>query len=201
MWNEKLIIGVSTIDAQHKELFNKMEELLNISRDNSSEHKNAYKSIILFLKNYVVNHFAEEEAYQKSIGYKDIDAHQKLHKEFIKNVLKHEKKLVDSDFATKDVKEFIGMLATWLIYHVSDVDPTMIREIEQTENSSCISDIVYNNVRNIMHKVIGLEAASIKRLEKHEETSDDRIINAVECINPAYKIPVDSCKFIKRVIT
>jgi len=122
MWQETFCIGMDIIDKQHRELFQKTEELLNEVRDNSVKNKEKIVSMILFLKGYAVNHFADEEAYQLSIGYKGYDEHKKLHEKFVKTVLEHEKKMVDSDFAEKDVKEFTDTLAAWLLYHVIDAD-------------------------------------------------------------------------------
>ena len=125
MWNESFRIGVENIDRQHKELFKKTEELLIEVRNESVEYadrKEKCISTILFLKDYAVKHFADEEAYQISINYKDFDAHKKLHEKFVETVLQHEKKLTESDFAKTDVSEFAEMLVAWLLYHVVDAD-------------------------------------------------------------------------------
>ncbi|MCL2634199.1 MAG: hemerythrin family protein [Oscillospiraceae bacterium] len=122
MWKDSFCIGVEVIDRQHKELFDKTEELLSEVRNNGMKYKDKCISTILFLKDYAVKHFADEEAYQISINYKDYDAHKKLHDKFVQTVLKHEKKMEASNFAESDVREFVDALVAWLLYHVVDAD-------------------------------------------------------------------------------
>jgi len=131
MWKESYSIGVDFIDQQHKELFKKVEELLIEIRSNGLRHKERCIETIVFLKEYALNHFADEEAYQLSTGYKEHDSHKKQHEKFVEILLRHEKKMAASDFAEKDVIEFLEMLFKWLSFHVADAD----KKMKKNENS------------------------------------------------------------------
>ena len=68
------------------------DELLMAVTVNASAE--VYKKILGFLKEYVVYHFRDEEAYQQSIGYAGFEAHQREHQQFTQTVLAYEKKLI-----------------------------------------------------------------------------------------------------------
>ena len=182
IWNEKYKIGVESIDRQHKELFTRTGDLLKQLRESGVNHKEECKSAILFLKQYAVQHFADEEAYQKSINYKDYPAHQKQHEAFVKNVLRHEKKMIESDFSEKYVKEFTGMLIAWLIYQVAHSDQKITGEIDQIESSDNQNDIVYSSVCNVLNRMTGFDKTSAKnkRVDSHNESFKDSIVLEVE---------------------
>jgi hemerythrin len=135
MWKESLCIGVEGIDEQHKALFDKTEELLKNVNSGVDNHKQECIAAILFLKDYAVKHFQDEEAYQKSIDYPEYEEHKELHESFIQTVLSHEKKMAESDFAEKHVKEFTGTLVAWLVYHVSNTDQKIGQYLRENGSS------------------------------------------------------------------
>lgn len=67
MWKEKYKIGITLIDEQHKELFDRVEKFLTLLRKDGDwqEKLPEIKKTLLFMQNYVVVHFDTEEAYQK----------------------------------------------------------------------------------------------------------------------------------------
>ncbi|MDR2353927.1 MAG: hemerythrin family protein [Deltaproteobacteria bacterium] len=75
-WNKSLETGVPKIDAQHKELFVQADKLLD--RTQAAR----VPETLEFLKTYVANHFAAEEALQKVTAYPKADFHRKLHVDF-----------------------------------------------------------------------------------------------------------------------
>ena len=179
MWKESLRVGVDIIDEQHKKLFEKTEELLRNLRDKGVDHKQECVEAILFLKQYAVRHFADEEAYQKSIRYKDFDAHKALHEGFVKTVLRQEEKMAASNFAEKDIKEFTGMLITWLLYHVAGIDQTIGKEVKKEPEPKAAAatghrEKVRGSARDVLHSLAGLETLSV--VEKHSEAFHDSIV-------------------------
>lgn len=77
LWNSTLECGIASIDEQHKELFRQVDILLdNSNRDRIPETLN-------FLGQYVVKHFAMEEAMHNRSRYPKTMAHKKLHTDFI----------------------------------------------------------------------------------------------------------------------
>jgi len=176
MWREALRIGVDNIDEQHEGLFKKALELLDAVNSTGEERKQKCISIILFLKDYAIRHFADEEAYQESIGYKDFALHKKIHDEFKKDIGVQEKLLVESDFADKVVKEFTGMLIAWLLYHVSDADQRIVKETEEPEILHDYTDIVCESICNMWAICNILDSKNVKRVEIDFEPHDEDFV-------------------------
>ena len=178
LWKESLRIGVDIIDSQHIELFSRIERLLREVYDSGVENKKECIDAIIFLKNYAIRHFSDEEAYQLSIGYKDFTAHKKLHSDFIQTVLGHERKMLASDFAEKDVREFAGTLIAWLLYHVADSDQKIGKDIKKKKQDKSLhshSEIVHYSVSDVLNKMAGFDSTLIKRVEAHNESFDESI--------------------------
>ena len=68
-WNKQFRIGVDSIDNAHKKLFSIVRKLIHLSQDENNGQWACAEGIKYF-KNYAVKHFADEEAYMQSIGYK-----------------------------------------------------------------------------------------------------------------------------------
>lgn len=123
LWKDNYKTGNDTVDQQHMELFEATEHLLKtILYGDSKAKKEECIKTIQTLKNYSIEHFSAEEDYMKSIKYKDLHSHKKLHETFIDSVLEAEKKMIKADYDIPSVKEFTGFLTAWLTYHVAGAD-------------------------------------------------------------------------------
>jgi len=123
MWKDSYLVGVDIIDNQHKELFEAIGALRdNLGKADLPDYKKQLAETAIFLKEYCFNHFRDEEEYQRIIGFDGHVEHKQKHNKLIGDVLNYEKKLVGSDFASPVVKNFLGFVATWLIYHVGVED-------------------------------------------------------------------------------
>lgn len=124
MWKEHYKVGVETIDTQHEELFNRVSEFIkNVQGKDSWESKvSKVKETLSFMQEYVVFHFEEEENYQESIGYADIDSHKKQHQKFTQGIHQYVTRFETEGFTKELVQEFGGKLITWLIMHVASID-------------------------------------------------------------------------------
>ena len=124
LWQDSYCIGVEEIDAQHKELFSyATENLLDIiETPEMFKHKHRCVNSIKFLKEYVVEHFKDEEEYQEHIGYPEIDAHRQDHIRLASDVARYEKMLVESNFSLPIVKRFLAFVVYWLTHHVGEAD-------------------------------------------------------------------------------
>ncbi|WP_125153231.1 bacteriohemerythrin [Clostridium rectalis] len=126
MWKEKYRVGVDLIDLQHKELFKRVSEFINIVQDkNTTKWKDKIQQIkktMIFMQEYVVSHFDAEEAYQKKINYPDKKNHEKIHSDFKNMVNNYAIRLEKENYPEELVKELAGKLMTWLIMHVTQTD-------------------------------------------------------------------------------
>ncbi|MCL1822916.1 MAG: hemerythrin family protein [Oscillospiraceae bacterium] len=175
MWNDSLSIGVEKIDEQHKMLFSKVNRLVDDIVDKGEYQKERIISTILFLKEYALTHFADEEAYQKSINDVNYLKHKKMHESFIATVLKHEAKMVASDFAHNDVSKFTGTLFAWLIYHVSGVDQKIGKNAEDIAADESHTDIICDCFCNVISNMINISKESVIKLKEHNETFENAI--------------------------
>jgi hemerythrin len=87
-----LLTGVDDIDAQHRELFQRIGQLLEASRNHRSREE--VVRLLEFLGGYVVDHFASEEVTMEAVRYPRVDGHRAEHRQFMKEleILRHELK-------------------------------------------------------------------------------------------------------------
>lgn len=163
MWKESYRLGVDSIDEQHIELFRMTNELMKEIQSKADE--SVFADAIGFLKEYVVYHFAEEEAYQVSISYSGLVEHQKLHAAFTNTVLEFEKRLLASKYDMGVIKEMAGMLSAWLIYHVADADQKIVTNEPVSggfEQQSCILSVT-TSVLDVLEKMAGLDSVNMEQ--------------------------------------
>lgn len=80
-WTEDLAMGVTEIDDQHKELFRRINDLLDAC--NQRKAKDEVGKTIEFLGSYVIEHFGNEERYMLMYDYPDSASHKEQHRQFI----------------------------------------------------------------------------------------------------------------------
>ena len=124
IWKDKYKLGVKLIDEQHEELFEKVSKFVEVVRKPIpwEEKIDNINETLDFMKNYVVIHFKDEEAFQKKIGYVGYEAHKKVHDEMVKFVLDTEAKYVSEGYNEQLMQQFAGKLLAWLINHVLSDD-------------------------------------------------------------------------------
>jgi len=79
-WTSKLETGISQIDDQHKELFNRIDKLeLAIYNGRASSELLA---LLEYLESYIIDHFEMEEQLMLDNFFPDFAAHSRQHNEF-----------------------------------------------------------------------------------------------------------------------
>lgn len=115
-----LDIGIERIDSQHKELVNRLEQLL-ISVEEGKSHNEVIK-ILDFLEEYVIKHFNDEEELQREINYPLFDIQHTQHEEF-KNQLKEFRKTFETEGPTVTLALNIHQkLLDWFKNHIINLD-------------------------------------------------------------------------------
>lgn len=120
IWKEKYKIGVPQIDTQHEELFSRVTTFVETLRsDKEWDVKVASVNETLnFMKDYVVTHFRDEEAFQEKIGYPELDKHRKIHNDMVAYVGMISERCEKGDLSEILMQQFAGKLVTWLVNHV-----------------------------------------------------------------------------------
>lgn len=92
-WDSTFSVGDNKIDDQHKELFNRLNKLLEAMKEGKG--KNEVIRTLDFLEEYVIKHFNDEEEIQKKNNYPKFNIQHKQHEEF-KNELKELRKIFEN---------------------------------------------------------------------------------------------------------
>jgi hemerythrin len=79
-----LLTGVEAIDGQHRELFLRVNRLIEASRAHRS--KDEVQHLLEFLGSYVVEHFASEEQTMAACAYPRIEGHLAEHRQFMREL-------------------------------------------------------------------------------------------------------------------
>ena len=116
-WNNRFNIGVEVVDKAHQKLFSIVGKLIALNEEEKQQH--ACREGIKYFKNYTLKHFAEEEAYMKSIDYPGYEIHKKLHDNLCHNTLPAlELEMEEQDYSKESVGHFIGICIGWLNEHI-----------------------------------------------------------------------------------
>jgi hemerythrin len=137
VWKEKYNVGVKLIDEQHEELFRRVEDFLVTLRGKTSWEDKVEKvnETLEFMKEYVVIHFRDEEAYQREIGYPEYEEHCKIHNDMVDFVGEVVEKYEKEGFKEVLAQQFAGKLLAWLINHVTVADQKIAEYAKSMEDN------------------------------------------------------------------
>ncbi len=120
VWTQDLAVGVKAIDEQHKEIFKRVDGLLEACR--SGKGKEAVEETLDFMEDYLVRHFTAEENIQLHYAYPDYYAHKKEHEGFIRDVGALRKKFKREGTSLMMAAEMSAALVDWLVKHIKKSD-------------------------------------------------------------------------------
>lgn len=120
-WDKKYQHGVIWQDFQHKQLVDKMSELLQALV--SGKDKDAFFETIRFLREYSDSHFRIEELYMEQHNFPDSREHASEHRKFVKTL---------NDFISQCIyqkaessSELINTLSEWFFNHTQTTDKVL----------------------------------------------------------------------------
>ena len=115
-WSDQYSLHVDKIDEQHKELFRLSAIVENL---NENTKKEEIKNLLNSFFDYMKNHFNDEEAYMKSIGYPLLKKHHILHQ----NIIDGFTTIIKQNHTVESIqKEMKIATKKWLIDHILDND-------------------------------------------------------------------------------
>jgi len=117
-WNNRYSVGVEAFDAQHKRLFDLINDVHEAMAMGSKKERMG--DILSELIDYTAKHFGEEEALMKKTGYEGYADHHEKHTALVNEVLAF-KKDFDSGSAEVDLK-LMSFLKGWLSKHIMGTD-------------------------------------------------------------------------------
>jgi hemerythrin len=125
-WSPDQSVGVESIDAQHRELYDRAERLIAaLRRGDRSE----VEPLVSYLGDYVLEHFEDEERLMRESGYPGYADHRALHERF-----KNDFGATVADFSEQGATLLVAMtihnwIAGWLRTHLAGPDVELARWI------------------------------------------------------------------------
>lgn len=119
-WDNNLSTGINSIDNQHKELFDRINQLLLAMKEGKA--KGEIIKTLDFLEEYVIKHFTEEEIIQKKNDYPKYNIQHEQHEQF-----KNELKKLRETFDSKGTSALLVLnvqkeMSTWWKNHITGLD-------------------------------------------------------------------------------
>jgi hemerythrin len=133
-WDQSLATGNSVIDKQHQELFSRMERLVTAAK--RGQGKEVVAEAIVFLENYVIEHFRDEENIQMTNSYPEYESHKKQHQVFLNEVMKLKNEFEREGSTVTILVKSIATIGNWLSGHINKRDKALagyLRGLAKTE--------------------------------------------------------------------
>lgn len=120
IWSEKLVLGVSEMDDEHKILVGKIGALVS-ELENQYIRPNQSQILAVFqdLAQYTIKHFADEEQFMNQISYPQLASHRKIHQKLLEQVTSYGAALQSGSL---DDQKLVSFLRNWLVSHIMGVD-------------------------------------------------------------------------------
>ena len=122
-WSDYLLTGNEVVDIQHKKLFDYLQILIATSKSGihkSVQVKNSFDALI----EYTITHFEDEEIILEGIEYPELANHQKMHRNFTKDIIEF-RELLEIDEIIID--KLILFIQNWFVLHIKQEDMKAMR--------------------------------------------------------------------------
>ncbi|WP_296034047.1 bacteriohemerythrin [Dorea sp.] len=132
-FDDNLITGNKTIDAQHQELIDRIQQFVTACESGDTKVK-AIK-MLDYLDEYTNFHFQEEEELQKSVNYPELANHHAKHEEFKKSIQELYDFLNENEGPNEQfIQQVKRNVVDWLFQHIKTFDRSVAEYIHLTDN-------------------------------------------------------------------
>ena len=131
-WSKDLETGNAKIDAEHKQLLQAINRLLEACAAGKGGEE--LSSTMDFLTQYTKTHFRHEEQLQLRYGYPDYPNHKRFHEAFIKVVEQLASRLKEEGITPELMTEMNKQLAGWLLNHIKTEDVRVAKHIQNSQS-------------------------------------------------------------------
>jgi hemerythrin len=118
-WDDSLSTGVDEIDDQHRYLFALMNDVHECASCNDPD-SDLVEDIMYRLVDYVTQHFEDEQALMRELGYAESGVHTAMHERLTAEVLRYMTRFVNGDDVS--AVELVDFLDGWLRNHIRKED-------------------------------------------------------------------------------
>ncbi|MDE6918145.1 MAG: response regulator [Lachnospiraceae bacterium] len=165
VWQDRYNLGVEIIDKEHKKLFSILNKLFDFGQQ---EEKSQWvcQEAIKYFKDHALKHFAEEEAYMRSVNYDGLEMHRRIHINFRERTIPAlERELEQTNYSEEAINHFLGVCAGWLIGHTLIEDYAIVRgeNIRQWENLQSDEEqaVMGQTIISLLYSMFQLESQLI----------------------------------------
>lgn len=130
---EDLVLGHPLIDAQHRELYEKVEKFQAETRAGLSD-RTSLRDFVSFLHDYTVNHFRTEEQLMRELHYPAIWPHEDAHFFFWREVLVMMESCEMMEYSELCGQKVFKIVTEWLKKHVEEEDRALVEWIRARED-------------------------------------------------------------------
>lgn len=134
LWTEDLGTGVAMIDEQHRELFSRLNALLEACRLRKGREE--IGEFLAFLDEYVIRHFVAEERTMAESNYPGISAHKAEHREFVTQLLAIKKEAREYGAGIHVILLAVRASGEWLAGHIRKTDRALAAHLERAHASA-----------------------------------------------------------------
>lgn len=174
MWKEDYALGIDELDKQHRELFEAVNLLSSTLESSDTEScRMACIDALTYLENYTIVHFGNEEEYQRSIGYINYAQHKRQHDAFLKTLSYMKYELMESKFSPTAVRRFSGTLTSWLVYHITNSDQSIVGKLEHYGHTGSMSMILQRVMLKAIQDMFHIDPEVIDEDYKGEFSDGD----------------------------
>ncbi len=122
---DEYLTGIEFIDNEHRRLFEIAEETYQLKNAEFIPDKyDQIKELLSELKEYTISHFAHEEEYMQSIGYKKLFTQKIQHEAFIRWLNEQELDGINEEYEDQEsvISNILNYLTDWLVNHILYTD-------------------------------------------------------------------------------
>jgi hemerythrin len=119
-WYPALELGIKEIDEQHRELFRRIDLLVDAMMRRSGPEELA--SLFDFLGQYVLEHFSAEETLMRVHAYPQRAEHQAEHKRFVEDLKVLQREYTKEGPTALLLVKVNGRVTQWLADHIARTD-------------------------------------------------------------------------------
>lgn len=133
-WNKDLETGNATLDAQHRQLIQAINDLLDACV--SGKPRADLDKALAFLTSYTAKHFSDEEKLQLEYKYPDYQNHKKMHEQYRIVVRDLTDQLRTNGPSINLVGKVNNSIGNWLITHIKTQDTKVAAHILAVEEGA-----------------------------------------------------------------
>lgn len=130
-WTSDISVNDEIIDAQHKELLNQINILLDAVFN--EKDISIVKETVNFLENYIHGHLEYEEEYMERHFYPELSHHKEIHDKFNQRYTEFKNRLEISGPTKEMFSEVETFLGNWWIHHIGHEDRKYAEFIKENE--------------------------------------------------------------------